>query len=351
MPPDDTKLEITGSRNLPRWLAEQNLSLAFTTYQAGKLFLVGRGAPGRLSVFERTFTRSMGMCATDQTLWMSSLYQIWRLENALEPGASHNGYDRLYIPRVGYTTGDVDTHDVAVEGSGRVVFISTSLSCLATLSETRSLKPIWQPPFISKLAPEDRCHLNGLALERGRARYVTAVSTADVADGWRDHRDGGGVVIDIGSDEIIATGLSMPHSPRWYKGRLWVLNSGTGEFGYIDLAEGCFVPVVFCPGFLRGLVFAGNHAVVGLSGPRDNCDFGGLALDGSLRERNAQARCGLQIIDLATGSVVHWLRIEGVIKELYDVAVLPGVVRPMALGFQTSEIQQLLSLERDDARS
>src|SRR5262249_10199226 len=158
---------------------------------------IGLGADGQLAIFERTFNRCMGLWGDGQTLWMNTLYQLWRFENALKPGFLHNGCDRLYIPRVGYTTGDLDVHDVAVETSGRVLFVNTKFSCLGTLSERDSFTPLWRPPFTSKLAGEDRCHLNGLALERGQARYMTAVSSADVADGWRDRRRDGGVVLDI----------------------------------------------------------------------------------------------------------------------------------------------------------
>jgi uncharacterized protein (TIGR03032 family) len=153
------------------------------------------------------------------------------------------------------------------------------------------------------------------------------------------------VVVDVASNEIVARGLSMPHSPRWHRGKLWVLNSGTGEFGHIELESGRFVPVTFCAGYLRGLYFFDDYALVGLSKPRDNKTFAGLPLDERLQERGAQARCGVQVIDLRTGDAVHWLRIEGVVEELYDVIPLPGVRTPMALGFKTDEIRRVLSVE------
>jgi len=264
------KLEIACSRHFTSWLGEQQISLATTTYQAGKLFLFGRQDDGRLSTFERTFSRCMGMCSDGQSIWMTSLFQLWRFENALDPGQNHNGYDALYVPQVGYTTGDLDIHDVAVDHEGNPVFVNTLFSCLSTVSNTHSFKPIWQPPFITKLAAEERCHLNGLAMENGRPRYVTAVSDSDVADGWRDHRQSGGVVVDVQSNETITHGLSMPHSPRVYRDQLWVLNAGTGYFGLIDELGGEFEPLTFCPGFLRGLSFIGDYAIVTTSKPRDN---------------------------------------------------------------------------------
>ncbi len=337
-------LELSCSRQFTAWLAEQNLSLAFTTYQAGKVFFIGLQPDGQLSVFERSFNRCMGLWLSSSTLYLSELYQLWRFENALESGQMHNGYDCLYVPQVGYVTGDLDIHDLAIDREGRLVFVNTLFSCLATVSETHSFVPLWQPPFISRLAAEDRCHLNGLAMRDGRPRYVTAVSQSDVADGWRDQRQAGGCLIDVSSNQVMLTGLSMPHSPRWYRDRLWLLNSGTGELGYAERERGVFAPVAFCPGYLRGLAFNGDFAVVGLSKPRHNKTFSGLPLDERLRAKNAEPRCGLLVIDLRSGDIVHWLRIEGVVAELYDVAVLPGVRRPMALGFKTDEIRRVVTI-------
>lgn len=342
---ESPQMEITTSRQMLAWLDEQRLSIALTTYQIGKLFLIGLKENGNLSIFERTFNRCMGMCATENGFYLSSLYQVWRFENLFRFGERQDGYDRLYVPQVGYTTGDLDIHDMAVDGAGRLVFVNTLFGCLATLSQTHSFKPLWRPPFISKLAAEDRCHLNGLAMKDGASAFVTIVGESDVADGWRELRSGGGIVMDVASNEIIARGLSMPHSPRWYNGRLWLLNAGSGEFGYIEPESGRFEPVTFCAGYLRGLHFHGDFALVGTSLPRHNRTFSGLPLDAMLQARNAQPRCGIQVIDLRTGDAVHWLRFEGMLNEIYDVITLPGVRTPMALGFKTDEIRRVISLD------
>jgi len=287
----------------------------------------------------------MGLCGDAQTLWLSTRYQLWRFENMVPAGQLYEERDRVFVPRIGYTTGDLDIHDVVIEEPGRVVFVATACTCLATLSTQRSFKPLWKPSFISSLAAEDRCHLNGLAVRDGRARYVTSVSQSDVADGWRNRRADGGCVIDVTSNAVISEGLAMPHSPRWYREQLWVLNSGKGELGRVDLATGRFESIAFCPGYLRGLAFVGDYGIVSLSQPRHDKTFGGLALDDELARRNADAQCGLQVIDLKSGNIVHWLRVEGDVSEIYDVIALPGVLHPMALGFKTDEIQRLLTVE------
>jgi uncharacterized protein (TIGR03032 family) len=255
-----------------------------------------------------------------------------------------DGYDALYAPQLGYVTGDLDLHDIALDGEGKPVFVNTLFSCLARPSETHSFAPIWRPRFISRLAAEDRCHLSGLATRGGRPAYVTLVGPSDVADGWREHRRGGGQVFDVDSGEPVAGGLSMPHSPRWHNGRLWLLNSGTGEFGHVDLASGRFEPVAFCPGYARGLAFVDGFAVIGLSRPRAKTPtFEGLELSERLAVKGAEPRCGLHVVDLNTGDASQWLRIEGVVEELYDVISLPRI-RPMALGFKTDEIRRFIRL-------
>ncbi|MEJ6483305.1 TIGR03032 family protein [Nostoc punctiforme UO1] len=352
-------LEINASRQFTPWLLEQNLSLAFTTYQAGKLFFIGLQQGGKLSVFERTFERCMGLYAYGSSLYMSSLYQLWRFENILQPGQVHDNYDAVYLPQISYVTGDLDIHDIALSNSPfpnekipsgglnnseNLIFVNTLFSCLAKVSPTHSFIPLWQPPFISKLAAEDRCHFNGLAMRDGQPRYVTVVSQSDAAEGWRDRRADGGCIIDVESNEIVLKGLSMPHSPRWYQDKLWLLNSGTGDFGYVDLERGSFEPVAFCPGYMRGCAFHGNFAIVGISQPRHNKTFSGLPLDEKLQQKNVEPRCGLLVIDLRTGDIVHSLRIEGAVLELYDVVALPGVRRPMAIGFKSDEIRRMVTM-------
>ena len=341
----EIKFEITTSRQFVSWLAEQKINLAFTTYQAGKLFFLGVKPDGGLAVFNRTLARCMGLAYADDALWVASLYQIYKFVDAARGKPVESDYDALFVPQMSYYTGDVDAHDLAVQKNGRLIFVNTLFSCLAELSERYSFKPVWRPPFIDRLAAEDRCHLNGVGLVEGAPRYVTAVAETNVADGWRDHRQDGGIVIDTQDNEIVLSGLSMPHTPRVRDGTLWLHDSGTGYFGCADLEKGTFERVAFCPGYLRGLDFVGKHAVVGLSKSRENRTFSGLALDDNLVKHKVDQRCALYVIDLTTGDVVHWARIEGVVSELYDVVVLPDRKNTAAIGFRSDEIRRVISLE------
>ena len=345
--------------NFSAILQELGVSLLVTTYQAGKLVVL-RPDGDRLNTHFRGFNKPMGLAVDGDRMAIGTSVEIWEYHNApavarqLEPVGSH---DACFLPRSSVCTGDIQIHEMAwADASGgesgistqqepELWFVNTRFSCLCTRSNIHSFVPRWKPPFISALAPEDRCHLNGLCVVDGRPAFVTALGTTDTPGGWRDNKKCGGVLLEVETGEVVATGLSMPHSPRFYRGRLWVLDSGTGYLGHVDSEQGRFVPLTFCPGYLRGLTFVGDYAVVGLSRPRHDATFGGLALQDELDRRKAGPQCGLHVIDLRSGDVVHWLRLEGEVSELYDVAVLPGVARPMLLGFQTDEIQRMLAVD------
>lgn len=340
---------IAASPGFAGWLAEADVSVAFSTYQRGRLFFLGRRVDGALWAHERRLDRCQGLWSDGRSLWVSSSYQLWHFHDALAPGATGpGGADRAFHPRAAHFTGRLDVHDIGVDAGGRPIFVNTAYGCLAALSDTASFRPVWQPPFLSALVAEDRCHLNGMAMLDGEPRYVTAVSRSDVVEGWRDRRRDGGVVVDVRSGEVVAADLSMPHSPRLHDGRLWLLNSGTGEFGTVDRVSGRFEPVCFCPGYARGLAFADGHAVIGLSRPRANGAFDGLALDSRLAARDAEARCGLLVVELRSGVVREWVRLDQTlpVTEIYDVAVLPEVRQPWVLGLlESRELEAAVTVE------
>ena len=341
-------VEYSLSNGIVARLANLAVSLAFTSYQSGILYFLGRGPTGA-HLHQSHLPKPMGIFVDQEgALTLASGVHIVRFENILAPQESINdAFDACYAPRTFHVTGDLDVHDVGVDADNLPVFVNTRFNCLATISSKHSFRPVWKPPFISGLLDGDKCHLNGLAMRAGRAAYVTAASRSDVIDGWRDRRTNGGVVIDVAANAIVCEGLSMPHSPRWHRDELWLLNSGTGELGVVEGllgGNGRFSPRAFCPGFLRGLAFYGKYAMVGLSKPRYK-RFEGLALDARLREADAEPWCGVQIIDLETGGCVDWLRIDGAVAELYDVAVIPGVRLPMALTPFSDEAASLITVE------
>lgn len=346
-------VEYSTSSGLAVRLAQNNIALAVTSYQSGLLYFVGRNAEGGINVHQTAMPKPMGLCLDGKDgLTMTAGFQIMRMENVLEHDQRvNNAFDACYVPRRVHVTGHLDAHDVGLDGDDRVIFVNTRYNCLATTSVRHSFEPIWKPPFISALVDEDRCHLNGLAMEDGRPRYVTAVSRSNTIDGWRDRRADGGIVIDVESNEIICEGLSMPHSPRVHKGELWLLNAGTGELGVIKRGKsgkGKFEPRVFCPGFLRGLAFHGQLAFVGLSKPRYK-RFEGLALDQKLKDADSEPWCGVQVIDLTSGACVDWFRIDGKIAELYDLEVITNHACPMAVPPNSAEAANLITFAPEAA--
>ena len=341
------------SAGLTARLARAGISLAFTSYQSGLLYCLGRDQKGA-HLHQAGFPKPMGLAVTDEgSLLLSAGYHLFRLENVLEPEQRINHtFDACFVPREIHLTGQLDAHDIAATGAGELIFVNTRFNCLARPSRRHSFEVVWRPPFISALADEDRCHLNGLAMEQGEAAYVTAVSRSDTIDGWRDRRTDGGVVVDVRRNQVICEGLSMPHSPRLHQGELWVLNAGTGDLGVVAMKDGKgrFEPRVFCPGFLRGLAFHGNYAFVGLSKPRYQ-RFEGLALDSRLKERDSEPWCGLQVIDLSSGACVDWFRIDGDVAEIYDIAVLPEFACPMTLSPNAPDAATLITYSGLKSRS
>ncbi|MEO0867933.1 MAG: TIGR03032 family protein [Cyanobacteria bacterium J06642_11] len=314
------------TNNFPGLLSTLGISLVVSTYQAGKVVLV-RADGGTLNTHFRVFQKPMGL-ATDQAGRMAigaSAY-IWELRNVpaaaakLDPIDKH---DACFLPRNIHVTGDVDIHEMAWGDQG-LWFVNTLFSCLCTQDLDHSFVPRWRPPFVSAYAPEDRCHLNGLELVDGKPKYVTALGTSNTVGGWREHKAHGGILMDVTTNDILVQGLSMPHSPRWYRDQLWVLESGEGSLARVNRATQAVEPVVKLPGFTRGLDFYGPLAFVGLSQVRESAVFSGLPLTERLTERI----CGVWVINIETEEVVAFLQFEDAVQEIFAVQVLANIRFP-----------------------
>lgn len=335
------------------WLATQDCSLGVTTYQAGRLMLIGRKPDGSLRAHERLIENCKGLFTDGQSLWASSTHMLWRFENGLRGGKrTSSGVDRLYLPREGRVTGKIDIHEIAMgdpaQFSGAAgmapIFISSAFNCLATVSDSANFQALWRPPFITSAKGGDCCHLNGLAMDGTRAAFVSMTSTSSELSGWRKDRQTGGIIMNVVTNAPVATSLSMPHSPRLYDGKLWVLNSGQGELCTVDTQSGKLNAAASIPGFARGLAFIDRYAVIGISLPRRNALFEGLALDDKLSKTGTTPMCGIQVVNIDTGRVVHWLRFEHTIEELFDIAILPDIRQPEVIGFQGEAIDTHVSV-------
>ena len=302
-------------------LQQLGSSLLVSTYQTNRLVCARAQGTG-LNTHFREYERPMGVAVAPGRIAVGTTTGVWDLRDMpeaaakVEPPGSH---DACYLPRNHHVTGDIAVHDLAF-AQGELWLVATAFSCLATLDAGHSFVPRWTPRFISSLAPEDRCHLNGLAVVNDRVAYVTALGTTDEPGGWRARKATGGVLIDVASSDVAISGLSMPHSPRWHQGRLWLLESGKGSLCSADLNAGTVTTVAELPGFTRGLAFAGDIAFVGLSQIRESSTFGDLPLTHRLKERQS----GVWIVNLRSGVVAGFLRFDDLVQEIFDVAVLSG---------------------------
>lgn len=338
MSSDDTlnPLRSVHTSNLPEILAQLRISLLVSTYQAGKVILV-RNDEGVINTHFRTFSKPMGIAVSQTRLAIGCSKSIWFSRNIpavaakLEPPGK---YDACYLPQRLHVTGDVDIHEMAWDASGLVWLVNTRFSCLCTLDDAHSFVPRWRPPFVTALAPEDRCHLNGLAMVGGQPRYVTALGMTDEAGGWRTNKARGGMLMDIASDEVLLSGLSMPHSPRQYAGRLWFLESGEGSLSWADPQTRTFQILARLPGFTRGLDFAGSLAFIGLSKVRGSALFSGIPLSERLDDRV----CGVWVVNIQTGRTVAFLRFEENVQEIFAVQVLHEMTFPEMLAWEDERV-------------
>jgi uncharacterized protein (TIGR03032 family) len=323
--PETSPLRSVHSLNLPGILDRAGLSLLVSTYQTGKVITVRHDA-GRVNTHFASFDTPMGLAFGGGRLVIGGRTQIFEFRNQpavtrqLDPPGKR---DACFVPRSTHFTGDIRVHELALVG-GEVWIVNTRFCCLCTLDSEHSFVPQWRPSFVTALAPEDRCHLNGLEVVDGRPRYVTALAQTDTPAGWREQKLDGGCIIDISTNKVITSGLCMPHSPTWHDNKLWFLESGKGELGCIDPTNGTRRTVARLPGFTRGLRFIGPIAIVGLSQVRESAIFGGLPITESSDER----ACGVWFVDTRTGATVAWLKFLDAVQEIFAIELLPGLRFP-----------------------
>jgi uncharacterized protein (TIGR03032 family) len=323
-PATSTSFGSVFTASMAALLTASRSSLVVSTYQSGRTILL-RADNGSINTHFKAFPSPMGIAYRNGHLALATARQVWEyqdqkgLAHALAPVGRH---DACFVPRKAHVTGDIRIHEIGY-AENELWIVNTRFSCLCTLDGMHSFVPRWRPAFISKIEAGDRCHLNGMSIIDDRLRYVTALANTDTAGGWREHKADGGLLIDVASNEIVARGLSMPHSPRWYDQRMWVLESGKGTLSTIDLETGAVTVVVELPGFTRGLAFHGDTAFVGLSQVRENI-FGGLPLTDRLSARV----CGIWAVNIRSGKIIGFLRFEGAVQEIFDVQLLPGIEYP-----------------------
>ena len=321
------------SPQLPELLQSLGITVALSTYQAGKLVLFSAKDSDSLVQLPRSFRKAMGVAedpASDR-LAIACQDQILVFRNSAELAEhypkSPGTYDALYMPRAAYFTGPLDVHDVHFGADGELYAVNTLFSCIMRVDDRSSFTPVWKPPFIDAIRGEDRCHLNGLAMEEGRPRYASAFNQGNTRQSWREDIANTGVIMDMDSNEVVAQGLAMPHSPQLIDGELYALTSANGQLVHIDRATGLTRTVVDFGGFVRCMSTCGDYLFVGLSKLRKKSKtFGAIAA------QLPNNRAGVMVVHLPTMSKVGVLEYQSSVEEIYDVHILKGKRRPNILG-------------------
>ncbi len=346
MNPTAAAFACTHSPNLPELLQKLNCSLALSTYQAGKVVFISALSAERLVQLPRTFAKPMGIAADPTRLAVATLTEVMVFNNAHRMASNYpkqpNTYDALFLPRATYFTGEVDIHDLNWTGDA-LLAVNTRFSCLSYIDHRYSFTPVWKPFFIPRIVPVDQCHLNGVAFEQDKPKFVTALGKTAEPEGWRKNREKGGVVIEVSANTLVAEGLAMPHSPRLYDNQLYLLESATGQLVCIDPLSGKKEVVLSLNGFARGMDRIGDFLFIGLSQLRKKK---GTFQD--LPVSNKSVFCGIVAVHLPTASVVAHLRYENSVEEIYDVRVLHGMRRPGIVTAQKGEHRLALTTPHED---
>ncbi|MEM6642461.1 MAG: TIGR03032 family protein [Bacteroidota bacterium] len=327
--------------NIPELLIGLNCSLAISTYQTGKVVIFSAKDENQLIQLPRTFNRPMGMAKKGKQWAVATSNEVIVTGNApgLAPNypPNPNTYDSMYVPRASYYTGPLDMHDIQYSQLG-LLGVNTLFSTICKIGDQYSFEPIWKPNWISDLKPEDRCHLNGLAIDAsGKPRYTTALGNGDQARSWKEQMLKGGVLIDLDSDEIILSELPVPHTPRMYRDGLWMLLSATGELVKVDVETGTYQVVTQLNGFTRGMDRIGDYIFVATSKLRPNSS---LFKEAPVARRSVV--CGISVVYVPTGQPCGHISYQTSVEELYDLVLLPGDRRPNILnlekGFQKTSV-------------
>ena len=328
------------SSNLPELLQQLNITLAITTYQAGKVIFISATGHDQLIQLPRNFNKAMGIAFHSGKMAIAVQDEVIVLVNSPELAKTYppkpDTYDALFLPRATYYTGHVDLHDLDWAGN-ELWAVNTKFSCLSRIDSNFSFTPVWKPYFISDLVPEDRCHLNGMAMEEGTPRYVTALGKTDHLEGWRPDKSSGGIIMDVKKNEIIASGLAMPHSPRIYNGELYCLLSALGQLIKVDPENGTTTVVHQFDSYVRGMARKDDYLFVGISKiRRKSSAFGDLAI------AEKSTKCGIEVLHFPSMSKVAQLQYQTSVEELYDVKILEDMIRPNVLSTMKDDFRKAL---------
>ena len=321
-------------------MVAKKVCILITSYQSGRLFVIGAEDNGGVVLQQHQFDRAMGISAYQGGFVFATLHQLWRysLMNPMDKASNHGR--PLLLPQACFYTGFVNCHDVAQLPGGDIIYASTLFNCVAKAALISNFEPVWAPPFIKELVPEDRCHVNGLAVDNGKLRFVSVLGESAKKGGWRDDLSQG-VIFDMRTNRVIASNLWMPHSPRVRDRRLYALESGRGSFGTLN--NGKISEQLLLPGYPRGLDFCERTAAIGYSRPRPGSGDK-LPLSERLKASGIEAGCGVVLYETSTSKVFHSIHFPAGVDEIYDVAFLHGTSNPRLIHPASNEMIKTYSV-------
>ncbi len=331
--------------NFPELLFKLCASIGITTYQAGKFIFLSAKNENELIQLPRSFAKPMGFCydSDSQKMALACKDEIITFAGSSSLAAHYpksiGTYDMMFCPRLTYHTNALDIHDLQYGKEGKLFAVNTLFSCIASFDDEHNFKPYWIPPQINQMASEDRCHLNGMAMEDGLPRYASAFNRGNHLQSWREDITKTGVIYDLQNNEVIAENLPMPHSPKLVNGELYVLLSATGELARIDRNKGGYEVVAKPGGFLRGMAYHDDYLFISHSKLRKNSStFAQLKI--SEQAQNS----GIIAIHLPSLSHVAKLTYEMSVDEIYDIHLFPGLQRPNILNTISDTYRSALSI-------
>jgi uncharacterized protein (TIGR03032 family) len=309
--------------SFPKILRDVKGSIAVTTYQNGKLLFLSSKDGRNVRLYGKNFKRPMGISIEGDKMAIATRARVFVYKkfrklsiNFLE---KRHYYDGVYLPRLEYYTGYTDIHDLEF-GKDNIYAVNTAFSVISKIDDEFSFSPYWKPEFISDYIPEDRCHLNGMAMRDGKPRYATMFSQTDTKEGWRETKMTTGLLMDIENNQVLVEGLPMPHSPKYRDGKIYFLLSATGSLMCFDIESNTSTELTTIDGFVRGMAFYGKYLFVGLSQIRKS---GSVFIDLEIKEKANFA--SVKIIDSESWEEVGSLIFYDKIREIYDIKFIPDM--------------------------
>lgn len=317
----ENRFEVGYDVGFSSTLKDKGISLAISTYQAGKLIFISPSSRNKIRQTPVSLKKPMGIALHEKKMAIATLdqIQIYAHEEDLAHRNLFNNdidYDKLYLPRGVYLCGNNDLHDLEYGHNG-LWAVNTRFSCLATFDVNYSFTPRWLPPFVKELTPDDQCHLNGMALLDGKPKYVTALGKTNKKEDWKNNITNGGILMNVPEGEIILDNLPMPHSPRLYNNKLYILLSATGEIMEYDIEKNKS-EIIFQTGrFIRGLSIHDGLFYIAHSEIRKSS-----STFEKLKDRHLLDNAGIIIIDPEKKKMLGQLTYYTTVKEIFDVQVL-----------------------------